>query len=235
MEHLYIPKDYQSELSLYDTQVAIKTVKDFFQHFFMHQSKTATVRYMQDTYGINFSYSMLRTMLSSEFYKGTYRGFPYCPAYLSETEWDELQKISRNNIKHTPSGRIYLFSGLMKCPICGQTLTGTGCSSIINRKTGEKRTYCYYRCNKAMIDRICQNRHRISQNLIEQYLLDNLSEEYKKYRLHYGRIQEPQSKQKKTPSPEKLRDELERLNLLFRNLGLTGIITTKNTTELKMN
>ncbi len=31
MEHLLIPADYQSPLSLYDTQVAIKTVKDFFQ------------------------------------------------------------------------------------------------------------------------------------------------------------------------------------------------------------
>ena len=31
MEHLYIPPDYKSELSLYDTQVAIKTVTDFFQ------------------------------------------------------------------------------------------------------------------------------------------------------------------------------------------------------------
>ena len=31
MEHLYIPPDYSSKLSLYDTQVAIKTVKDFFQ------------------------------------------------------------------------------------------------------------------------------------------------------------------------------------------------------------
>ena len=31
MKHLYIPPDYKSELSLYDTQVAIKTVKDFFQ------------------------------------------------------------------------------------------------------------------------------------------------------------------------------------------------------------
>ncbi len=31
MDHLYIPPDYKSELSLYDTQVAIKTVKDFFQ------------------------------------------------------------------------------------------------------------------------------------------------------------------------------------------------------------
>ena len=32
MEHLIIPKDYHSELNLHDTQVAIKTVKDFFQN-----------------------------------------------------------------------------------------------------------------------------------------------------------------------------------------------------------
>lgn len=31
MEHLIIPEGYESALSLYDTQVAIKTVKDFFQ------------------------------------------------------------------------------------------------------------------------------------------------------------------------------------------------------------
>lgn len=32
MEHLIIPKDYQSALDLHDTQFAIKTVKDFFQN-----------------------------------------------------------------------------------------------------------------------------------------------------------------------------------------------------------
>lgn len=31
MEHLIIPNDYHSELNLHDTQIAIKTVKDFFQ------------------------------------------------------------------------------------------------------------------------------------------------------------------------------------------------------------
>ena len=31
MEHLMIPENYESALSLHDTQVAIKTVKDFFQ------------------------------------------------------------------------------------------------------------------------------------------------------------------------------------------------------------
>lgn len=32
MEHLIIPKQYHSELNLHDTQIAIKTVKDFFQN-----------------------------------------------------------------------------------------------------------------------------------------------------------------------------------------------------------
>ncbi len=32
MKHFIIPKDYQSALNLHDTQIAIKTVKDFFQN-----------------------------------------------------------------------------------------------------------------------------------------------------------------------------------------------------------
>ena len=37
MEHLQIPKGYRSELSLHDTQAAIKTVKDFFQQTLAEQ------------------------------------------------------------------------------------------------------------------------------------------------------------------------------------------------------
>lgn len=37
MEHLYIPENYTSDLSLYDTQIAIKTVKDFFQQTLSEQ------------------------------------------------------------------------------------------------------------------------------------------------------------------------------------------------------
>ena len=155
-------------------------------------------------------------MLSSEFYKGTYRGIPYCPAYVSEERWARRQEIGNRNIKHTPSGRIYLFSGLMRCPVCGQILVGTGTSSEINRKTKEKRSYCYYRCNRAMLDRICSNRHRTSQNLVEKYLLDNLETEYKKYRIRCEKIEEQKSKVRKTRTPEKLQNELERLNLLFQ-------------------
>lgn len=191
-------------------------VIDFFRYYRKHQNKTDTVRYMQETYHIDFSYTTLRTMLSSEFYKGTYRGYPYCPAYLTEDEWNEIQQISHKNVKCAPSGRIYLFSSLMHCPVCGQKLVGTGCSSIINRKTKEKRTYCYYRCNRAMIDKLCSNRHRVSQNLVEKYLLENLEKEYSGYRIRCEKIEEQKKKVKETKTPEKMQKELERLNLLFQ-------------------
>ena len=177
-------------------------VEDFFKYFKSHNSKKGAVRYMQEAYGIDFSYGMLRTMLSSEFYKGTYRGYHYCPAYLSEKEWNEMQIISKRNIKNTPSGRIYLFTGLMRCPVCGQKLVGTGCSSIIDRKTREKRTYCYYRCNRALKDHICTYRHRVSQNLIEKYLLENLEREYEKYKVRSNQISEVLKKQKKAKDPK---------------------------------
>lgn len=188
----------------------------FFDYYKKHQNKSGTLRYMQETFHIDFSYNMLRTMLSSEFYKGTYRGFPYCPAYLSEEEWNEIQSIAHKNIKHTPSGRIYLFSGLMRCPVCNQLLAGTGCSSVINRKTGEKRTYCYYRCNRAITDKICSNRHRVSQNLIEKHLLEKFEDLYKDYAVRCQKAKERKIKTKETRTPEKLHKELERLNLLFQ-------------------
>lgn len=193
----------------------------FFKYLLSHQNKSATVKYMQKHYYPDFSYSMLRTMVSSEFYKGTYRGFPYCPAYVTEEEWNKLQSLSGKNVKSTPSGRIYLFTSLMRCPVCGQKLVGTGCSSIINRKTKEKRSYCYYRCNRAIIDHLCSNRHRVSQNLIEEYLLENLENEYKKYQIRYKKIREQKKKLRDTRTPEKLNKELDRLNLLFQKDRIT--------------
>lgn len=191
-------------------------VNAFYDYFEAHQSKQGAIRYMQRNYDPSFSYGVLRTMLSSEFYKGTYRGIPYCPAYVSEERWAKIQRISRKNIRRAPSGRIYYFSGMIRCPSCGQLLCGTGCKSVVNRRTGEKKDYCYYRCNRAMLDRICRNTHKLSQNLIENYLLENLEQEFSSYKVRVRDIR----KQKKNAPPvrtaEQIESELERLNLLFQ-------------------
>jgi len=191
-------------------------VHAFFLFFQKHQSKTAALKYIQQNYDPDFSWANMRTMLSSEFYKGTYRGIPYCPSYLTETEYADIQRISNKNVKAAPSGRIYLFSGLIRCPVCGRTLCSTSVNSVINRKTGEKRAYCYYRCNRAMVDKLCSNRHRLSQNLVEQYLLDNLEPEFHNYKVRIQKIDEQKKKAARTNTPARLRKELDRLNLLFQ-------------------
>lgn len=196
-------------------------VNAFYDYFEKHQAKQQTLRYMQRNYDPAFSYSALRTMLSSEFYKGTYRGIPYCPAYVSEERWARLQQISRKNVKQPPSGRIYYFSGLIRCPSCGQILCGTGCRSIINRKTGEKRDYCYYRCNRAMIDRICANTHKVSQYLVEGYLLENLQDEFHAYKIRVEDIKKKKAKQPSVRTAEQIGREMERLNILFQKGRIT--------------
>ena len=56
MERLVIPKDYESELDLHDTQIAIKTVKDFFQALLaqrLHLARVSAPLFVDPTTGLN--------------------------------------------------------------------------------------------------------------------------------------------------------------------------------------
>lgn len=192
-------------------------VIDAYKYLMKCRSKRRTVQYIQDTYHIDFSYTMLRTMCTSEFYIGKYRDNDhYCPAYLTMEEWQVIQDINRSNVKTARSGRSYYFAGLMRCPECGCKLASTGSSSIINRKTREKKHYCYYKCNKHALDNRCNNGYCYSQNLIEEYLLQNLADEYRKF---IGAITKVQGKveptvKKRTKSA--IIEERNRVNMLFQ-------------------
>lgn len=196
-------------------------VNAVFDYYFKYRKKKQTVIYIQNNYDPNFSYSKLRTMLHSEFYKGTYRGMPYCPAYLDSEQWELLQEIKDKTIKKERSDRIYYFSGKIRCPKCGTMLAGTGCSMIINRKTKKKKTYSYYRCNKALCDHLCNYRKRLSQKQIEAYLLENLEIEYEKSLMNYSVSDKQNQVIQKQRSKESYARELERLNLLFQKERIT--------------
>ena len=56
MEHLIIPKDYHSQLNLHDTQIAIKTVKDFFQNLLsqrLNLSRVSAPLFVDPDSGLN--------------------------------------------------------------------------------------------------------------------------------------------------------------------------------------
>ena len=56
MEHLIIPKDYRSELNLHDTQIAIKTIKDFFQNLLatrLNLTRVSAPLFVDEASGLN--------------------------------------------------------------------------------------------------------------------------------------------------------------------------------------
>ena len=56
MENFIIPKDYHSELNLHDTQIAIKTVKDFFQNLLsqrLNLSRVSATLFVDPDSGLN--------------------------------------------------------------------------------------------------------------------------------------------------------------------------------------
>ncbi len=56
MDHLIIPKDYRSALNLYDTQIGIKTVKDFFQNLLaekLHLLRVSAPLFVDPNSGLN--------------------------------------------------------------------------------------------------------------------------------------------------------------------------------------
>lgn len=67
-----------------------------------------------------------------------------------------------------------------------------------------------------MIDGLCTNRHRLSQALLEEYLLNNLEQEYEHFKIRNIEIEKKITKKKKQRTAKQINSEMERLNLMFQ-------------------
>lgn len=92
------------------------------------------------------------------------------PAIIDKNLFEEVQKKMEKAKKiqaaHNAK-RIYLFSGLIECGVCGASMVG--CLG--------KQKYAYYRCNNKQRTKQCNNKD-ISQNMIENYILSELQEKF---------------------------------------------------------
>ena len=96
-------------------------------------------------------------------YAGIFHGIKdYCPAYISFSDWQELQRPEKR-IKATQNNRVYLFAGLLRCPICGCTLKST----YSHCSTNKSIEYRHYRCNeKADAPTIGQSMKKLLKNIL---------------------------------------------------------------------
>ena len=174
----------------------IHIVKDAIRHYMTYQSAHATTRHINDVYGLNFNHTRLLKLFKRTLLKGEYRGNKaYCEPILTPTEWDELQAIIQRNIKHSPARRVYLFSGLVRCPYCGRMLGGV-CDGYTKR----------YRCAEHYYGN-CPMPKNISEKKLEKWLLDNIERDFD--------VQVRQKPKQKRESPKKYKDRLKRLNDIY--------------------
>lgn len=174
----------------------IHIVKDAIDHYLLNQSAHATTRHINDLYGLNFNHTRLLKLFKNPLLKGEYRGnLNYCEPLISSDEWDRLQDTIRRNIKHASRQRVYLFSGLIKCPYCGRKLGGVFDGS-------SKR----YRCVEHYY-RNCEMSHYVNERKLEKWLLENAEEDFE--------IEVTQRPKAKRESPKKYKDRLKRLNDIY--------------------
>lgn len=184
-------------------------VLDFFEK---HQSKSATLGYINIKYGLKMTMQTLTNFLTDTLLYGEYKGVEdYVEPYISKERFDRIQDILKRNARYNPTqNRIFLFSGLMKCPCCGSNLVG----NFVKSK-GKYDVYTY-RCNVSRTQKACPFSKSVSERKIENQLLDNLEQYINNEVIRVTSIDEAGPKNTNAAKIEKLKAEMDRLNLMFR-------------------
>ncbi len=182
-------------------------LEDFFKQAMMTSIRRAAEE-MNRKYDRVHPYKFWWGITKHEMYTGTYKGIEdFAPAYITQEEYEELNNKNKT-IKKTQNNRVYIFTGLMKCPYCGRMLT----SKYTTARSGDE--YMYYRCASKLAG-TC-NFKTISEKDLEKYMLANVRSEIERFILstEVDPKEEKKSKPKKS-EVEKLQEKLRRTNVAF--------------------
>ena len=189
-----------------------KRLYDILDHYEMNQSKSATLAYHNSKYE-HISYTTLTNILTDTLLYGEYKGTPdYVLPWITKERFDNIQAILKRNSRHDKrTGRVFIFSGLIKCHCCGRKLTG---NSITIKRT---RPSFSYRCNNYRQHKNCTNNASISERKIEKQLLENLEQYVTNEIAKVKAISEKKNQAiDNTDKIAAVKKEIARLNTMFR-------------------
>lgn len=185
---------------------------DILEYYEKHQSKGATLGYLNIKYGLRMNIEALNRLLTDTLLYGEYKGVAdYVAPYITKERFERIQDIMRRNTRIPSSpNKTFLFSGMIKCPCCGNNLSG-------NYQNNGGYDIFSYRCNAHRIMKVCPFNKSTSERKIEKQLLDNLEQYITNEVIRVEAIAEEQPKNTNgEEKARKLRAEMERLNMMFR-------------------
>ena len=195
--------------------------------YFFKNALTSSIRnaiiMTHQKYGIERDYTAWHNMCYNTIYTGVYRGVEdFCEPYLTQTQFNELH--NGRNIRQPKSGRVYLFTGLVRCPICKRMMVAK-----YHHHNKNNREYYYYRCTRALT-KDCSPKY-LPENLIEDYLLANVKDELEKFILSHE-VSQPKTKPKKSDAA-KYKEQLRRVNVSYQAGNMEDDEYLAKTKEIK--
>lgn len=200
---------------------------DLLMHFETHQSKSATLGYYNTKYNKTMSMSSLTSLLTDTLLYGEYKGVPeFVEPYITKELFDKIQDILKRNARYSEKTKsVFLFAGLMTCPLCGCTLAGNTYKST--HSTGYN-----YRCNKQRQARTCAFGLCLNEKKIEKQLLSNLEKYIGNTIASAEKVENKKEKPKKS-QVESIKKEMERLNSMYRKDRITEEVYDRDYLELE--
>lgn len=199
-----------------------QAVQEFWDIMLEYNNLNKAIRHMVNVYGIHKDWKSWMRMTRSDFYCGVHRGIQdFCEPYVSPEDF--LKLLEKRPQKATPTGRIYMFRGLIRCPECGQKLCG-------DADTRRSKVYKTYRC--AYRARGCGNSSSYSELKMEKNMLKDL-DKHLKNAIAKAEIEMTKPQPKPTVNIKALKEKQRRLTVAYMAGNITDEAYLQEDNELK--
>ncbi len=191
-------------------------VEDAYQHYFTCYSIRSTFYYLKAKYGDDApSHNKVDRLFKNETYAGKDKDdLNYCEPYITLDQWTKIRQVSVSKTYTAGNYESYIFSGLIKCPWCGNNYTGYRKKQKL--KNGGESIYIKYRCGNKFGRHSCAH---FSEYKIEEYMLTHVSERLDQELANIEFNQ--RNRIYKADDSDALRTEMDRLNILFQKGRIT--------------
>ena len=185
-----------------------------FQTFERTGSINGSLRELAGVPGLPRIQKDFKKMLKNPVYIGKYRDNDhFCEPIIPLPLWERVQELLPINIRSNQR-QTYIFSGLIRCAECGA-------SYAANTRRRQRGNYLQiihqYRCPKHFMRKpaLCTNTKVMNENVLERYLIENLSSMIEKTVVEYEATAKPA--RDKAARIAKLQGKVDKLKELFIN------------------
>lgn len=203
-------------------------VQEFWDIAVKYENVSKAAKYVNTKYGLRRTKKLWFDVIRSEYHMGKCRDVEnYCEPYVSPENWHKMQ--NRGGMREAQHNRVYLFTGLLKCPLCGATMTATHTTQTL--ASGERKEYYNYRCRHREI-KLCDNKHYVPELRIESWLLENL-EDFLKGEIASVELERTKPKKRKKTNTQAIKEQLRRLEVVYMAGNKTDEEYISESAELK--